>query len=143
MIPKTSENGANEVVSWRRLIFFKKTKRRFLMEGLHLKIGEHHIKVLSRYGHLLKKFSTMYEMFPRDMNASPHLVLYIENGYGTSFLGYEVERINRINRITFRRADYLLEIDSSNKSAKLYYHDDLALKDAMENLYGSINENNK
>lgn len=108
------------------------------MKTLQVKIGEHHIKLLSPYMHLLSKFREEYEIPKGNKRVKPDLLIYLESGYGTSFLNYEVAHFRENGNIIFRRADYQIVVDSDFNVAKLYFHDDLALKHAMMNLYSSF-----
>ncbi|WP_417898987.1 hypothetical protein ABN702_00800 [Bacillus haimaensis] len=108
------------------------------MKTLHVKIGEHHIKFVSPYKHLLTKFREEYEILKGNKRVKPHLLIYLESGYGTSFINYEVDNFRENGKIIFRRSDYQITVDSDYKVAKLYFHDDLALKHAMMNLYSSF-----
>lgn len=108
------------------------------MKSLHVNIGEHHIKFLSPYTHLLAKFREEYEILKGNKRVKPDLLIYLESGYGTSFLNYDVDHFRENESVIFRRADYQIVVDSDYKVAKLYFHDDLALKHAMMNLYSSF-----
>jgi hypothetical protein len=108
------------------------------MKTLQVKIGEHYINFLSPYTHLLDKFREEYEILKGNNRTQPDLLIYLESGYGTSFLNYEVAHFRENGKIIFQRADYQIVMDCDYKVAKLYFHDDLALKHAMMNIYSSF-----
>ena len=58
--------------------------------------------------------------------ATPDLSITIQEGYGIPFTGYEVNIISKENKITFERADYLIEVDPNYTEATISVHDDLA-----------------
>ncbi|WP_226677951.1 hypothetical protein [Mesobacillus jeotgali] len=65
--------------------------------------------------------------------------IYVEilDGFGTSFTDYHVDIQKRSSKITFQRADYLIESTPDYTSATIHVHDELALKHALMNLYSS------
>lgn len=68
----------------------------------------------------------------------PDISLTITSGYGSEFINYNVSIEKEPKKIVFRRADYLIEADTDYKNAKIYVHDELALKHALMNLYSAF-----
>ncbi len=108
------------------------------MENVSIKIGEHYLKVASRSSIILHFFKRNYQPFIWPSARASDLIVTIVDNYGTAFVDYEVKRIEEENRLSFQRADYLIEVDKNYKEAIVYVHDELALKHAFMNLYSSF-----
>ncbi|NOU97313.1 hypothetical protein GC093_29395 [Paenibacillus sp. LMG 31456] len=107
------------------------------MHTLQLRIGEHLIQASGDLQNLMKMFKK--NLLPTSViNEQPDLFIHIKDGYGVPFVDYSVDMVKEVNRISFRRADYLIEADSDYKNAYIYAYDDLALKHALINLYSSF-----
>lgn len=105
------------------------------MEYSYLIIGEHMVEVRGskRALLLLKKYSP--QPFCKVQTA---LTITIHDAHGVPFTNYNVAVTKEFRKITYRRSDYLIEVDNEYKQADLYVHDDLALKHALMNLYSSF-----
>jgi hypothetical protein len=68
----------------------------------------------------------------------PDLYIEIESGYGTSFESFDVSISSDEQAVVYTRADYRLEMDPDYRKAKVYVHDDFALKHALVNIYSSF-----
>lgn len=106
------------------------------MERLHTRIGEHLIHIVNVPDNLMNLFQRHYPTLP-ETDDEPHIVIHIEDGYGVPFVDYDVSIMKETNRISFRRADYLIETDPEYRHANIYVNDELALKHALMNLYSS------
>jgi hypothetical protein len=67
----------------------------------------------------------------------PDLLIHIRDGYGIPFVNYEVAITKQSNKIFFRRADYLIETDTTYETARISVCNELALKHALINIYSS------
>jgi hypothetical protein len=112
--------------------------RSFIMEELPIKIGEHYIHVVCSSSKIFNIFKKNFQHFICPFTGVPDMNVTIEDGYGTPFVDYEVKRSEEANRISFQRADYLIQVDSNYKNTKVSVYDELALKHALMNLYSSF-----
>lgn len=101
-----------------------------------LKIGEHLIQVLCDSVQCSKLFGATFQKVGGDHQ--PDMMIELEGAYGVPFVDYDVEITRESNKIFFRRADYLVQVDAGYRSARISYHDQLALKHALMNLYSSL-----
>jgi hypothetical protein len=108
------------------------------MEKLLIRIGEHLVQVESASSEVINALKNNFQYLTFSLVLEPDLTITIEEGYGTSFVDYEVEIWEQSNMISFQRADYLIQADSNYKQAKVAVHDELALKHALMNLYSSF-----
>jgi hypothetical protein len=108
------------------------------MNVLKTKIGDHFIHIICESVKLKKMFEKNYHSHICADNTQPDLVIKIEEGYGVSFQDYDVEIIKKHNQILYRRADYLIEVDTDFRSAIISVYNDFALKHALTNLYSSF-----
>jgi hypothetical protein len=76
------------------------------------------------------------KVYPSDTR-KPDIRISLHIGYGTSFTDYHVAIKKNATKITFQRADYLIESTTDYTSATIHVHDELALKHALMNLYSS------
>ena len=104
------------------------------MNELYSAIGDHSIKFINPPKYLIKMLKSD---FPA-IQEPPDLTITIKEGFGIPFTDYEVNINRKENKITFERADYLIEIDTDYRVATISVHDDLALKHSLMNLYSSI-----
>jgi hypothetical protein len=102
------------------------------------KIGDHLIQVNCKSNELINFFQKNYLPYTGKAEQKPNLIVNIEDSYGIPFKDYEVEITKQSDKICYRRADYLIEVDPEFKSATLSVHDALALKHALTNLYSSF-----
>lgn len=106
------------------------------MNRIHTKIGDHFIRMICEsemtFQYVKKRFSS------KDVAYEPHLTIKVNDGYGVSFSGYDVEIQKNDHCIYYRRADYLIVIEQDFKSATLSVYDELALKHALTNLYSAF-----
>jgi hypothetical protein len=71
-------------------------------------------------------------------NQKHDIRVIIMDNYGTPFVNYDVAIITEANKITYKRADYIIEVDDSFKKATISAHNELALKHAFINLYSAF-----
>lgn len=95
------------------------------------------IQVATDSLYLMNMFNRNFRCNPVSPNIQPDLSIHIHGGYGVPFVDYEVAIIKEANQIIFRRADYLIEIDSTYQNARISMCNELALKHALINLYSS------
>ncbi len=108
------------------------------MNILKTKIGDHYIHFNYKSNNV-KKMLDKYFFFQIDATEkTPELMVEITDGYGISFQDYDVEISKDNYQIVYRRADYLIEVDVEYNAAKVFVHDELALKHALMNLYSSF-----
>lgn len=105
------------------------------MRKIKISIGEHVFLVNSKDTRLLNVIINNYGETSYDYY---NISVYIEYGYGSPFINYDVDIVNESNKISYRRLDYLVEVDLDYKYATIKVHDDLALKHALMNLYSSF-----
>jgi hypothetical protein len=108
------------------------------MEKLAIKVGKHFLHIKSASAEIIHMLKTNFEFFTHTFEVEPDLSIIVNAGYGTSFVDYQVEIIEDFNDISFRRADYLIQVDTNFKLAIVAVHDELALKHALMNLYSSF-----
>ncbi|TVY05620.1 hypothetical protein [Paenibacillus cremeus] len=106
------------------------------MDYIQTQIGEHHIRLENVPESLMKLFLRSYPFYD-DPENEPDIVILIEEGYGVPFVDYEVSIKKESDKISFCRADYLIESDRYYKNARIFVHDELALKHALISLYSS------
>ena len=102
-----------------------------------INIGEHYFHIETDS---LKMFNTMIDDFAslNHQNIKPDMYINIHDGFGEAFQNYDVTIEKDENFITYRRADYLIQIDSNYKYAEVFVHAELALQHALLNLYSSF-----
>lgn len=108
------------------------------MEKLSLKIGEHFMHVMSASGDVIHMLKKNFQYLDHSFVCQPDLTIFLEDGYGTPFVDYEVHIFKEGNQISFERADYSIQVDDDYKQATVAVHDELALKHALMNLYSSF-----
>jgi hypothetical protein len=107
------------------------------MKQIHIIIGEHLIQVAGASVELMHMFARNFHCIPVVHDAQPDLLIQIDEGYGVPFVDYEVIVFKELNKIFFRRADYLIEVNSTYQVARISAYNELALKHALINLYSS------
>jgi hypothetical protein len=100
-----------------------------------VKIGEHVFQFKNHSSELDDFCNKNFTRVSEYINNSIDMTIEIMSGFGVPFLNYEVKTTKSINRITFERADYFIEVDPEFTHAKLHVNNDLALKHALMNLY--------
>ncbi|WP_273851285.1 hypothetical protein [Guptibacillus spartinae] len=100
-----------------------------------IKIGDHVIKMVYESE---KVFFLKNEVQFRNVTKQIDLEITIIHEFSTPFTDYNVQITKEPTKITYRRSDYLIEVDPEYKEATLYVHDELALKHAFMNLYSSF-----
>ncbi|RDI45727.1 hypothetical protein [Falsibacillus pallidus] len=107
------------------------------MNIIHTLVGEQFFQIANHSSTLSKMLDRMfYAISP--MDNQPDLYININDGYGTVFLDYEVVAAKENSVISFKRADYLIEVDEEFSQANIFVHNELALKHALMNLYSSF-----
>lgn len=104
---------------------------------VHMIIGEHRIQVSGESPRLMSMFQKNFVSVPADPSERPDLTIRIDEGYGVPFVDYNVEIVKASGTLSFKRADYRIDVDSEYKDAHIYAYDVLALKHALINLYSS------
>lgn len=108
------------------------------MNELKTKIGDHFINIICESIYLKNMFEKNFQTHMCADNQQPDLVITIKEGYGVSFQDYDVEITKKNNQILYRRADYLIEVDTDFRSAFISVYNDFALKHALTNLYSAF-----
>ncbi|WP_025028643.1 hypothetical protein [Caldalkalibacillus mannanilyticus] len=107
------------------------------MESLWIKIGDHIIQIDSHSERMIQFFKKLYQVIMPASTASVDIWIKVEEGYGVPFVDYNVDIKNEKELITYRRADYLIEMAPDFKAASVFVYDEFALKHAFINLYSS------
>jgi hypothetical protein len=117
--------------------------RGLIMKQMHITIGEHLVQVACASVELMNMFERNFHCIPLVHDDQPDILIQIEEGYGVPFVDYEVTVIKESNKIFFRRADYLIEANSTYGVARISVYNGFALKHALINLYSSyiVHEN--
>jgi hypothetical protein len=102
------------------------------------KIGDHLIQINCKSNDLRNFFQKNFLPNIGKAEQKLNLIINIEDGYGIPFKDYEVKITKQDDKLFYRRADYLIEVDREFKSATVSVHDALALKHALTNLYSSF-----
>ncbi|MDQ0198767.1 hypothetical protein [Neobacillus ginsengisoli] len=108
------------------------------MREIQTKIGDHFIQMNCETKNLNNTFLKNFHSYIGAENQQPDLVIKINDGYGVSFTDYEVEITKQQDKIFYRRADYIIEVDLEFRMASISVYDELALKHALMNLYSSF-----
>jgi hypothetical protein len=102
------------------------------------KVGDHYININCNSYTFINMLKRNFQTNMNGHDIEFDLEITIKDGYGIPFLNYEVERKKQDDKIFFRRADYLIEVDCEYKSATISVNNELALKHALMNLYSSF-----
>ena len=105
------------------------------MREEYFNIGEHYC-LINDYTSKVK-FLDIFDVSKHSVREKGLLTILLKDGYGKSFEDYNVHITKHINKICFKRADYLIESTPDYTSATIHVHDELALKHALMNLYSS------
>jgi hypothetical protein len=105
---------------------------------IHIKIGEHILLVTSGSEILLKAFAKNFVSLDVSDHIQPHMHIYVKGDFGVPFVNYDMSITEEDQIISYRRADYLLKVDTDYTSASLFVYDELALHHALLNLYSSF-----
>lgn len=108
------------------------------MKMLKTKIGDFFIHILCESKNLRKMLGKNFHSYISAENIQPDIVIKVEDGFGVSFQDYHVDIMKDNNQILYRRADYLIQVDSDYKTASISVYDELALKHALMNLFSSF-----
>lgn len=108
------------------------------MKMLKTKIGNFFIHILCESKILRTMLEKNFHSYIPVENTLPDILIKIEDGFGVSFQNYNVDIIKDNKKILYRRADYLIQVDSDYKTATISVHDELALKHALMNLFSSF-----
>lgn len=106
------------------------------MERIYTKIGEHFIQILCHSETVINWIQKNFAA-AAPTKVKPDLFIELTDGYGISFVDYNVTITKVTDIISFRRADYLIETDLEYRFAKISVHNELALKHALMNMYSS------
>jgi hypothetical protein len=83
-------------------------------------------------------FNTHFIALTKAQVQKPDITIVIKNNYGVPFVNYDVFIELVDSKIFYKRADYLVEVDSSFKHAVISVHNELALKHALMNLFSAF-----
>jgi hypothetical protein len=103
-----------------------------------IKVGEHFIKVLCHSDQFLNFLKNNFQLVSDTRYRTLDITIQLKDGYGVSFTNYDVEITKLENHISYRRADYLIEVDNEFGYALVSVYDELALKHALMNLYSAF-----
>jgi hypothetical protein len=108
----------------------------FKMDIIYKKIGDHTIKFSFKQkkiaDFIMENFCNLgNNITEQDMEITIFL------GFGSPFSGYNAYISKENGRIIFRRSDYLIVADIDYRSATIFVNNELALKNALINLYSS------
>ncbi|MZQ83669.1 hypothetical protein GQF01_16270 [Paenibacillus sp. 5J-6] len=106
------------------------------MTRIHTTIGEHLIQIMCDSDKITKWIERNFPVV-NIIKPLPDLFIKLEEGYGTAFEDYHVEIAKDADKISFQRADYLIETSLDYHDSNIAVHDELALKHALMNLYSS------
>jgi hypothetical protein len=106
------------------------------MARIHTTIGEHLIQIICDSEKMTKWIGRNFPV-ANTIKLQPDLFIKLEEGYGTAFVDYHVEISKESDKISFQRADYLIETSLDYHDSNISVHDELALKHALMNLYSS------
>ncbi|WP_077623677.1 hypothetical protein [Sediminibacillus massiliensis] len=101
-------------------------------------IGDHKFSINIEEHLFGELFDINYKIFNESNNHTENMRIDIMQGYGLPFQDYIVTIQENAHKITYQRADYLIEVNPSYTKAKIFFHDELALKHAMMNLYSAF-----
>ncbi|MFC0269932.1 hypothetical protein ACFFIX_00475 [Metabacillus herbersteinensis] len=108
------------------------------MHKQDIKIGEHIFQIISESTEVKAFFRKSFILINNtNLVAKQNMEVTIEFGFGVPFVDYEVKIEKKENNISFFRADYFIEVNSDYTKAKMFIHNELALKHALMNLYSS------
>lgn len=105
---------------------------------MNIKIGDHFIQIITNSKKMKDHFTKNFQQLKETNKSEPDLIIHINDGYGIPFQDYDVKVNHQHQKITYQRADYLIEVDSQFRSAIISVYDELALKHALTNLYSSF-----
>ncbi|RLQ96346.1 hypothetical protein [Falsibacillus albus] len=108
------------------------------MKAFQVKIGEHIFDITLHSNLLSDWFDQDFNVIDERTDECCDMYIQIKDGYGHAFIDYEVEIDHKDGKINYKRADYLIEVDSGFQQAVIHVHDWLALKHALMNLYSSF-----
>ncbi|WP_430786397.1 hypothetical protein VBD025_13700 [Virgibacillus flavescens] len=108
------------------------------MERTIVKIGGHIAELLCLSGKASKFVEDNYQEYIDTTGAGTDITIKLTSEYGMPFVDYLVEIEEKPDKILFRRADYLIEVNAAFSQAKIMFYDGLALKHALMNLYSSF-----
>ena len=107
------------------------------MNTINTKIGTHQIQMSIDSESFTDFIQRSYQLIETDQ-LTPDMHLTIKQGYGVPFVDYMWRLRKTTEKISYRRADYLIEADTDYRNATIFAHDDFALKHAMTNLYSAF-----
>lgn len=111
------------------------------MENIFVQIGEHTVSISSTSEKLMDWIKIHFQIVERNHDAKINLLdlsIHIKDNYGVPFVDYNVEICSDSDKITYRRADYLIDVNSTYNEATISVYDELALKHALHNLYSAF-----
>ncbi|WP_332237826.1 hypothetical protein [Sporolactobacillus sp. KGMB 08714] len=99
-------------------------------------VDEHLIRFFCDSVRLEKMIEENFRFVPSSKPAD--LSVTLRDGYGAPFAGFDVEAKKTGHSVVYTRPDYRIESDADFKQADIRFHDRLALKHALMNLYSSF-----
>lgn len=106
------------------------------MTRMHTTIGEHLIQIICDSEKMTNWIGRNFPVIDTS-HLKPDLFIKLTAEYGTPFVDYHVEISKESDKITFQRADYLIETSLDYQDSSISVHNELALKHALMNLYSS------
>ncbi|MDQ0414621.1 hypothetical protein [Mesobacillus stamsii] len=107
------------------------------MNTIFVKMAAHSLRISADWN-TLEGLAAQFLPVLKRKEEDVDIQLTILPGYGTVFQNFDVQVGKEPNKITFKRADYLIESSPDYTSATIQVHDQLALKHALMNFYSSF-----
>lgn len=110
------------------------------MPSFTIRIADHHVLFRTDSEMACQYIEEKYgpARLSNEQVITPDLVMEIHDGYGRPFVDYDVQVIKEAELIVYIRTDYRIEMDTGYRSARIFVHDDFALKHAVVNVYSAF-----
>lgn len=107
---------------------------------IHVRIAEHAVRFQTGSEFVRQYIEEKYgpARIARNPDASPDLLVDIAGDYGEPFVDYDVQVTKEAGTIVYTRADYRIEMAPDYRAARVFVHDEFALKHAMVNVYSAF-----
>lgn len=105
-----------------------------------VKVAEHTLAMYTSSEKLQKWILTHFQVISTQyrLKMTVDLTIDISDQYGQPFDNYHVEITSDEKGFTYKRSDYLFKVSHDYRSAKLWVHNELALKHALTTLYSAF-----
>lgn len=109
------------------------------MNTCYIQIGEHTVFVTTADQSIIGWLHQHFKVIKADEwdDCLPDIYIRIRNGFGQEAKSYEVDIHEGIEKVYYKREDYLMEVDHDYRRALLRVHNELALKHALMALYSA------